>query len=55
MRNAIGGRGNAVFFDTSVLLGGSIEMGPTSAAAHALLDAVANGTILTAAEAAAEL
>jgi len=35
-----------VFFDTSVLLGGSIEM-PESAAAHALLDAVAAGKIRT--------
>jgi len=34
-----------VFFDTSVLLGGSIEMGKRGAAAHSLLDAVASGKI----------
>ena len=34
-----------VFFDTSVLLGGSIEMGPPSDAAQTLLDAVVSGKI----------
>jgi hypothetical protein len=34
-----------VFFDTSVLLGGSIEMGSAGAPPHLLLDAVAAGKI----------
>jgi predicted nucleic acid-binding protein len=37
-----------VFFDTSVLLGGSIEIGEPGAPAHALLDAVASGRIRSA-------
>jgi predicted nucleic acid-binding protein len=36
-----------VFFDTSILLGGSIELGAEAAPAHALLDAVAAGEIRT--------
>lgn len=34
-----------VFFDTSVLLRGSIEMGPAGDPAHRLLDAVALGSV----------
>jgi predicted nucleic acid-binding protein len=34
-----------VFFDTTVLLAGLIDMGPTSVAAQALLDAVAGGKL----------
>ncbi len=36
---------NRVFFDTSVLLGGCIDFGPSSAAAQRLMDAAANAVI----------